>query len=62
MIIRDIKHWNSYASFNGIVVNGVSFLDSDQISSVYRACNANKNMLCDLFDKIGIKYDDISSM
>lgn len=62
MIIRDIKHWNSYASFNGIVVNGVSFLDSDQISLVYRACNANKNMLCDLFDKIGIKYDDISTM
>lgn len=29
MLIRGIEHFNDYVSFDGTVINGVSFLDSD---------------------------------
>lgn len=60
MIIRSIDHWDDFAGFNGIVVNGVSFLDLKQIALVYKACGGNKEMLCDLFHRVGIKFDDIN--
>lgn len=60
MVIRSIDYWDSYAGFKGVIVDGVSFLDSKQTSLVYKACNGSKDTLCNLFHRVGIKFDDIN--
>lgn len=62
MIIRSIEHFNDYVSFNGIVVNGISFLDSDQVAFIYKVCNGNMLNLGTMFNQIGIKFDRIQIM
>lgn len=62
MFIRSIEHFNDYVNFTGMVVNGVSFLDSDQIAFIYRVCDSNVPELSTMFNKIGIKFDKIQIM
>lgn len=62
MLIRNIKHFNDYVSFNGTVINGVSFLDSDQVAFIYKVCDGDMSNLCSMFNQIGIKFDSIQIM
>jgi len=62
MHIRSIEHFSDYVSFNGNVLNGVSFLDSDQVALIYNVCNGSALELNIMFNQIGVKFDDISIM
>lgn len=59
MRIRSIDCFDDYIKFNGIIVDGVSFLDSDQIALLYHAVNGNISELHTMFHQIGVVFDDI---
>lgn len=62
MIIKNYSTWKNYNNFKGEIVDGVSFLESDQIANVYKACDGDKEMVCDLFRRVGIKFESINVM
>lgn len=60
MIIRNYSTWKNYNNFKGEIVDGVSFLESDQMAIVYEACNGSKEKVAEMFKKIGIKFERIN--
>lgn len=61
MIIKDIKCWDTYVGLKTII-DGVTFLNSKEISLIYKACDGSISKLCTLFNSIGIEYDKIDIM
>mgnify|MGYP001129350366 CR=1 FL=1 len=62
MIIKSYSTWKNYDNFKGEIVDGVSFLVSDQIVNVYDACCGDIDKLINMFKIVGVKFDHINVM